>query len=247
MRRDELLRVLRAVHVRPVVARIGQAEHVLQRAHERDVAVGVAVRRCPSARRAGSSGCRRCSCRGPCCRWCTARRSGRSTALPSASLTSGPCTVPLPVRPGLPAGFQPQQELKPVVAVAFVEHDDDRHALLRVRPDRRRLDLLDQVVGVDVAAVDVLAAAVAVAGRARRARAVDRARDRRAVHVVALIGLEEVQVADVAASADPCRTDRRPSRPASSGCARSASSHWPPPIVRLLRDEIPFACGRPGS
>ena len=91
--------------------------------------------------------------------------------------------------------------------IAFVEHQHDSHALLRVLPQRRSLDALHGEVDIVVAARDDRAArggrhVVGHAGAvARGARGATRhgARHADAVHVVALVGHQEVQVADIAA------------------------------------------------
>src|SRR5205085_10490216 len=71
-------------------------------------------------------------------------------------------------------------------------------ALLRVRPNRRSLNLLDQGVGVVVAAENVRSAAAVACidfGSVRRHRSLNR----NAVHIIALVRLQKVHLPDIAA------------------------------------------------
>ena len=96
------------------------------------------------------------------------------------------------------AGVPAAARIEPGGGRPLIEHDDDGRPLLGVGPDRRRLDLLDQVVGVVVAAIDQRVAG-AVAARPQRGARRNRALHGDAVHVVALVRLDEIQVADIPA------------------------------------------------
>src|SRR5471032_2316843 len=196
---DELLGVLGAVHIRAVDGRVGQLEHVLQRAVEREVAVGVAI--LDAGRRAGLVGQdaeHRLAVAAVARSVAVDRAVDRPAAVGVLLERVGDGAVArVPAAAGVEAGG----------GVAFVEHQHDGDALLAVLPQRRGLDLLHQLVDVVVAAGDdgaaggvgdVVGDRAAVAGHDGGGAAGHGALDGDAVHVVALVGDHEVDRADVA-------------------------------------------------
>src|SRR5471032_574894 len=197
---DELLGGRRIIKKKTVDGRVGQLEHVLQRAVEREVAVGVAI--LDAGRRAGlvAQDPEHALAVAAVARGVAVDRFVDRPAAVGVLLerVGDRAVARIPAAAGVEAGG----------GVALVEHQHDGDALLAVLPQRRGLDLLHQLVDVVVATGDdgaaggvgdVVGDRAAVAGQHGGGAAGHGALDGDAVHVVALVRHHEVDRADVAA------------------------------------------------